>query len=228
MLSASDLWALSHEQINSGPERCHWCGSACRRERTHDDPPPIPFVRTNTSAKCPNNAFVCVGCWLYRRGSITVNYLTGGQKDRQKAINHSWWVTEKGTWAICPDDYAELYRLLLAPPSRFSLSFRCSGFNYLQLTSVNDTIGSVIGSTNLHFTVDGTAFSYSPYELTEGLRRGAKGREPGVQTLINLLGTFSLPDEPIRKPVSPKGGRPLPLPNGKCLTRPVASGKYDY
>lgn len=228
--TASDLWAKAHGDINSGPYECHWCGSACNSKWQHDDPPPIPFTRSNTTAKRPGNAFICQGCWIWRRASVTVNFLSGGFKDHQTAKNHSWWVTPEGVWAIRKEDKGALYERLLKPPTVFFLSLKLDTGgvdNLLQLCVVNN-MGGIIADTQLRYTLCNVMHIYTVYELEVAVREGPIGTEPGVQALLSRLG--SVPSNVVIPPGEKRGrGRPKTvdideeesMPNKKVL---VASG----
>src|SRR5271166_4969243 len=101
MLS-SELYASSQQDKCEGQFSCHWCSAPCSTLYIHDDPPLTPFVRVNALARRPASAFVCKGCWLWRRGRITVDFLGGGQRDIQCPQNHSWYITPIGAWALEP------------------------------------------------------------------------------------------------------------------------------
>src|SRR5215472_11886568 len=110
-LTAADLFAFSQGSCNnsSGFWKCHWCGSDCSSEFTHNDVAPIPFFRTKTSAKQPSQPYQCVGCWLWQRPLVTTHFLGGGWKDRQTAKNHSWWITREEAKAIKPGVYKDVW-----------------------------------------------------------------------------------------------------------------------
>lgn len=218
-LSAADLFALSQGSVNTGDQQCHWCGSACDRTWTHDDLPPVPFMRSSPSARCPGNAWVCAGCWLWRRGSVTVNFLGGGQKDRQKAENHSWWVTEEGAWALAPSSKEAIYQQLLRPPRRFLLALRTDIPTLLQLSLVNDNVG-LDTQTPLKFTINNIPHQFTVYELTETLIHGPEGREPGSRALLRHFGVC-LPARAIQEPL--KIGRPKTLPDGRSTKTTIIS-----
>lgn len=218
-ISCSDLFAISQGSINDGVDslQCHWCGSRCTRTWTHDDVPPIPFQRSKSTARNPQGQFVCTGCWLWRRGSVTVNFLTGGYKDRQQAKNHSWWINEEGAWALRKEDYQHLWNLVISPPLRYSLALLDGEgvSNHLQLMIANDC-PEILGDTQLWFTVNGIPHFYSISELEAGLKIGETGREPGVRALIRLLGKTppNLTFKPQKKPEGrPSTKDPIDRPN---------------
>ncbi len=204
---ASELFATSQGCKCDGEFECHWCGGRCTRKWIHDDAPPIPFVRSITTAIRPGNAFVCTGCWLYRRPRVTVQHLDGTQKDGQSLTKHSWWITPKDAWIIEKEDHEKLYSYLLSPPSIFSLSLLSTGkvANLIQLAVVNRN-DLMLADTLLYFTLDNIRHSYTVYELEEGLRHGLNGKMPGVRALIEKLGSFLLPSiEEVKR----ERGRPL-------------------
>ena len=107
-------------------------------------------------------------------------------------MKHSWWITERGAWVIGPDDKQALYEKLLCPPLKFVLTLldSNSSSNLLQLAAVNQH-NTIKANTPLEFTINNIKFTYSVYELKEGLsnhKEGKPGKEPGVRELIKLLG----------------------------------------
>lgn len=214
-LTASDLYALAHGTKNEGEERCHWCGSACKREWLHDDPPPMIGVRCDLRyTKIPGSHYYCRGCWLFKRNRITVNFLTGGYKDSQDPQKHSWFITETTSSVLeLSKDKTELYEQLLSPPLRFTLALLdgVGSTNHLQSMVVNDNTSGINANTPLLFTINDIVHTYTPYELDTGLKQGADGRIPGVRALIRLLGEYVREEE--------KRGRGRPIkeekPNNK-------------
>lgn len=203
---ASDLFAAVNSTYNRGPLECHWCGAKCDRRWTHDDPGPVPYQKTILNAKKPGNPYICVGCWIYRKQSTTLTYLGGSLKDRQSLRNHSWIITDKVL--ILDKDYSQdIYKLLLAPPKRFSLSIISSvKENYLHHAVVNN-FSEVLADTEFTFTYDNSPYQYSVYELFEGLKNGVEGKLPGVRVLVDYLGKYEFSPEEIKEPQ--KGaGRP--------------------
>ncbi len=192
----SELYAISQGSKCVGSEECHWCGGPCEKNWIHDDPPPVPFVRTKTTAKRPGNLYVCVGCWLYRMERITITYLDRTIKDRQNPKNHSWLITPEKAVSIRPLDYTDLYPILLNPPLVFSLSLLedRNTSNLLQLHSLNNHT-EIMANTELAFTVDNKLHTYTVYELEEGLRHGTEGKMPGVLALVRILGPYQLQEK---------------------------------
>lgn len=196
MTSSMDLFAASQGVSNQGPLECHWCASKCARTWTHDDPGPATFKKTPYVAKRPGNAFVCVGCYLWRRKRVTVPFFGSTEyKDGRCFMDYSVVITDRGAWAVrVPDDADALYKLLLSPPLTFCLSLiekDRAKTNLLQLAPVNE-VKEVRGDTELSFLLNGTPFKYSVYELEETLRNGPAGRSPGARALEQLLGPYTV------------------------------------
>lgn len=189
---ASDLFAWSQGSRNTGPDECHWCTAPCARLLLHDDDPPIPFVKGShlrRFAKRPANGYTCLGCWLFRKKRTTVQYLNGKLRDSSAPMEYSWWITEKGAWAIGKEDGPALYALLLKPPLRFSLSLVTEDTqNHLQLQTVCNAVSGIQAEQQLPFTLNGAPLTYTIYELEEALRGRQQGVAPGVRALTNFLG----------------------------------------
>ena len=208
-LTLPELYAISQSYASSvgeGDERCHWCGAACKRLWFHDDPAPVTYggVRPKREQPCRvlSSAYQCLGCWLWRRNSITAWWLTpeAGFKDRQKPLELSWLVTAEadGAWALRKEDAAELYAFLLNPERKFALALIDGGAkNYPQLGRVNDN-PEVKADTPLYLTLNGVEHPFTAYELGEA-RKGAstQGMGSGVQALVRLFGP--IPAEGKRK-----------------------------
>lgn len=197
--TSMDVFAQAQGTRNEGKEECHWCASKCQRLWTHDDPQPASFTRSSQAALRPGNAFVCVGCHLWRRRRVTVPFFGSGEyKDGKSMMDYSCVVTGKGAWAVRhPNDNEALYRFLLSPPTKFVLSLidrDRSKVNLLQLAPVN-WLEEVRADTELVFLLNGVRYHYSVYELEEALRSGVSGRLPGAQALVNLLGPFAVARE---------------------------------
>lgn len=209
MLSASDLYAIANSNRNHGKEECHWCGSACNDSFIHNDPPPVPFVRSRSTAKRPCAIHICTGCWLYRRQRITVRFLDGGFSDRQNPCKHSWWITLQEASGISKYNYHALYRLLLNPPLCFCLSLRTDEKtdNLIQLSVAND-LEEINATTELCYTLNNIKLVYTIYELEEAIKHGPEGKMPGVRMLVETLGGYTLPlEEPVMKKTG--AGRPF-------------------
>lgn len=197
---ASQLYALNHNVQCKGPEKCHWCGAPCERLWINDEPQNTPFVRgPKTTAKCPGNPYICVGCWLWRKKYITANFLDNSYLDRQTPANHSWLVTLSGVNTIREADYVLLLDKLLNPHPKFVLSLldrnpTTSGSpqaikNHLQYNQINWN-EKVQQDTPLKFTVNNIEYEYTVYELKKALEntQDSNGKSPGVQELIRILG----------------------------------------
>jgi hypothetical protein len=253
-ISASNLWAASQGTKNEGRHQCHWCGDPCSEAYPHDDPPIAQFVRRTSTARCPANHWTCVGCYLWRRDRVTVQYLDGVQKDIQSVRRHSWWITEKGAWALRPVNGRELYEKLLLPPKRFILAILINGpvasglaatngtLNHVHQAHANDVGGGGLNTeekqmpnTQYIFTVNNIPHHYSPLELEAALRGGdGNGMEPGTQALMRLLGgdrewvkelTNNLvPEMPPKVVEEAKAGRPVGTPR---LAGEYGKGKRD-
>lgn len=191
--TASELFAQSMSRKCEGCESCHWCGSPCTRQWIHDDPPLLPGQKRSQYAARPGNAWVCLGCWNYKRPRVTVQFLTGGLKDGQTLANHSWLLTEEHIRGIRIEDYDSLYQFLLAPVNVFALSLiddkESNVRNQIQLAKVND-VHEIKGDTQFQYTVNNRVYTYSPYELEEALKYGEGGVSGGVLTMIRLLGDY--------------------------------------
>jgi len=233
---ASQIYALSQNSKCSGEQSCHWCGGPCGRLWLHDDPPPVPCYRTNSSARKPANPYICCGCWLWRRKKITAPYLSSGMKDSQTPNSHSWWITESGAWALRPveNDSLALWKILASPPLRFVLCFVTSQplasgrtdfpagiSNLIHLAVANDH-KEIKASTELHFTINNIPHSYTVYELEEATKHGADGKAPGVRELFRLLGQ---PQAAAEAPRQKGAGRPAgsKAEDAKVLSRMVKS-----
>ncbi len=189
-LLPSDLYAISQNAKNEGSYECHWCSGDCRNLWIHDDPPPIPFSRSKSSAKRVANPYVCMGCWLWRRNRLCVNYLTEpdkpAMKDGQAPSKHSWWITNES--ALVVDAESPLIEKLLAPPLRFVLSLVDPGTsNHIHLATVNDHV-IIKADTILRFTFNNQGQEYTIYELRDAIQqKTAAGKSPGVATILRLF-----------------------------------------
>lgn len=186
---ASQLYAISQGGRCEGKESCHWCRGPCTQLWRHDD---LPFMHHVKSAQLPRNPaghFVCSGCWLWRRKSLTVNFLGGGHKDRQETKSHSWLLTTSQSIAINDKSGIEAMARILSPVLPFSLSIVTSDRvpNLLHLMLVNDQ-KEATAQTPFQFTIDHALYTYTVYELEEGIKNGGDGKSPGVRELLRLYG----------------------------------------
>jgi hypothetical protein len=189
-LSLPELYAISQSHACIGTEKCHWCNSPCGRVWLHDDPPPQIGVKRDRLALNYPSPYVCVGCWLWRRASITAFWLTDGYRDRQKPVEHSWLITEEGAWAVRREDADELYANLLDPPRKFALALIDGDKmkNHPQMGVVNE-LPEVKADTPLRYTLNGIVLTYTVYELEEMRKaNNGQGKSPGVQALVRLFG----------------------------------------
>jgi hypothetical protein len=213
---ASEMYASSLGARCGGPDMCHWCGGGCERRWVHDDPPPLPFVKTHGSAKFPTKMYVCEGCRLFRRPRVTVPFLGGGFKDGRPASSYGWLITPFESSALGDGSYKDLCGKLLAPPLYFCLSLveDHKVANLLHLMEVNDN-PEVKADTPLHFTVNNIRHTYTVYELEKALKGGGEGREPGVRALVRILGSSLRLPELVKEADGGKGdeargrGRPV-------------------
>jgi hypothetical protein len=193
-VNPSQLLALSHSTSCKGDEQCHWCAAPCDRFVRCDYDPLVLFIdreKTKSTAKRPNNPYICVGCSLYKRQRITVISLTGKMKDRRCLEDYSWLMTEESIRVILPDENYSLYEHLLFPSLKFSLSLLSQDTKSLiQLAVVND-ISEIKADTLLSFTIDNRVLQYTIYELEEALKHGSDGKMPGVRALLSLLGPYT-------------------------------------
>ena len=232
-MTASELYAMSQGSKCEGPHSCHWCGAPCKPLWRHDDASNIPFQRTTNTAKKPNELYICIGCWMFRRSRITVKFLDGHFLDGKSPIHYSWWITTKGAWAI--EGLADL-RLLLdeitGPPTTFALlllseppppskGIPTKSTNFIQLAVANN-LTEIKQDTPLQFTLDGVVHYYSVYELEQGINHGHQGRPGGVRVLIELMKIEVQEREEQEEPIK-KGrkGRPQPLRDAKQLNEKI-------
>lgn len=235
---ASQLYARSQGYECKGPWRCHWCSAPCLDEFIHDDPPPVPFQRSTSTAKCPAEAYICVGCWAWRRPRTTISFLSGGYLDKQEAKGHSWLVTDKQAWALRLGDFLDmdaLYTQLLQPPRYFFLALRLPNDKIdtlLQLAQANCYEG-IHANTPLRFTVNNIVHQYTVYELGEAMKNGPPAYGPGISALYRALGEPSaeakkqvVPLQAKEEPSKKTAGRPKPKDDARHTTKKVvlASG----
>lgn len=246
MTTASTLFAVSQNSRCEGSNRCHWCGAPCKPLWRHDDPPPVPFTRTVSSALYPREMFVCQGCWLWNRPRVTVFWLSGGYKDGQCAKHHSWWIGPTGAAAISRNCKEKLLASLLKPPQVFSLSLLETTFedpvvgvlrgrapsmhNLLHLCLLNEQ-PEAKADTVYHYTLNNIPHRYTVYELEQAIKGRSQGMEPGVSALMRLLAppkpTYRPEVEEILElePEKQKHGRPKPPEKPHKVVR--QSGRED-
>jgi len=200
--NAPYLYAVTQERYCVGErEKCHWCGNPCEAINKHDETPPPMGVRTpRSSARHPAGSYICQGCWLWRRTSVTLSYLDKKSwEDRQSPQNHGWWIQETEAHAVrlpnktraISNDIQPLYEKLTHPPTQeaFCLTMVTSGYiSNLHQAKVNYTSSGYTTSSPIHFTLNNVEHTYTVYELQEALRTGKNGKEPGVRVLLETLG----------------------------------------
>ncbi len=220
---ASQLYAQSQGAECQGSFECFWCSAPCHNTWHHTEAPPMIGIKRRTIAKRPGNPFICCGCWLWRRKRLTVRFLEGGYKDVQAPENHSWFITPELAYGIRKESHQKLYDLLLDPPPKFVLSLLTeeSISNLLQSSICNNNTDIQTG-TSLNYTINNVPHTYTVYELTHALKHEPEGTDPGVQSLVRILGPYKAfaPDESEEK----RGrGRPIGayLPDGRSLQKPV-------
>lgn len=232
--TVAQLYASLQQYHCDGTDHCHWCGSPCHRFHLHDDPPPIIGIRSKSGAKYPANAYMCWGCYLFRRERMTVEHLSKlqppdkGYTDGQCPMNHSWFITTSGARIILKKDYPALWQLLLNPPLTFCLALLDPpANNFVHLFHLNEVM-EIKAGTPLKFTINNILHSYTVHELEDALTsKTLDGKEPGVHALLRLLGPpiSSSPSLSESPKVKPKG-RPTeeedPYKKSKKLIR--ASG----
>jgi len=207
ILTASTMYSISQGARAEGPDRCHYCGEPCQRWWLHTDPPLVYGKKRDPLTRCPGNHYICTGCFFFRKPRLTVCYLTGGYKDVQCPMNHSWWITDKDAWGLRKEDYGELYNLLLKPPCRWALLLRTGDPGVVVAGSVPTLIHAgranenavVESQTELYFTLNNVTFSYTIYELEQGIRYGEEGRMAGVRELMQFLGPCPRKEEIVKE-----------------------------
>ena len=192
MLTAPQLYAISQsiKPLDKAQFQCHYCSAPCNNQLSHNEPEPNPFMKRKYPALRPGEPNICIGCWLWRRKRITIPFLKQGEwQDGRCPMEYDWWISDTEAKAIRPCDSALLYERLLDPPIRFCLMLGTGPDApcHLQQGIVNE-IAKIEGGTPLTYTVMGKPLMYNIYELLEALKNGTKGKEPGVQELIRILG----------------------------------------
>lgn len=225
-IRASELYALSQGRKCTGPLECHYCAGPCDRSIVSDAPPPVQFAK-KTSALRPANGYMCVGCYLFHRRSVSVRYLDGTLRDRQIVNRTSFLLTRKHAWALRPgttNDAARLYALLTDPGEEFSLGIVTDGAESpLHLTPVNDP-ADLTPESLLRYCLNGKIMEYTSYELSAALRDGdGNGKMPGVQALLRL---FGMPPRPqVNDEEERRGrGRPPKMEDGRVLKEKMRKG----
>ncbi len=234
VISASQLYAMSQGVACEGPRKCHWCASPCKELWRHDDVTSVPFERTSSTALRPIEPFVCTGCWMFSRNRVSIRFLNGRMRDGQAPMHHSWWITEKGAWAVGDSDKSLLLDEVRGPPRKFALMVISTPppslkvqqpINHIQLAKANDN-KDLTPSSPLVFTIDGVVYEYTIAELESGIKSGPQGLQGGVAALLSLCDVkyknqsvnLVLEEEPEPKN---KRGRPKPIEDGRSLKKKV-------
>lgn len=227
-LTAPELFGRAAGGSRGGAETCHWCGGPCGKEWRHDDPGPSWTAKNPLKARMINSPYCCGGCRAFRAGRTTVHFLTPVGKhffflDGQSPQNYSWWITGNGAWAVRDRESEKqlLLEHLLNPPLLFCLSLCTKTPNPIHLGAVN-SLSQIDATTPLAYTIDGTTFHYTVYELQEAMKGAESGLEPGSRELMRWLG-----DPPPPKDMKRGRGRPRldpTLPTEKLIR---ASGQVS-
>ncbi len=207
MLLTTHLFAAMFNEKLTGEAECYWCGAPCKRLVAHNQPTPGIGTRRDPTVKRPGSAYVCLGCQLFQRPSISVQFLHGVLRDRQSPPNLSWWMTDEGGWGIEQANSQKLYELLLKPPIPFSLSLLDTSKdpkikNRIHCSVANDPM-AIQADNELHFTLNNQLCTYNVFELETALdRNDVSGMSFGVRALVEWIGPYDKPH------VEPKVGRP--------------------
>ncbi len=219
-LSASSLFAQCNGEKLTGDWECYFCGCACTQKLQHNLPRPQIGQKRDPFVRRPASPYVCSGCYLFQRASVTVNFLEPKHlKDRQSPINHSWLITEEGCWGIRKEDFAKLYTILLKPPIPFTLALidltkEPKATNRLHSMVVNDPL-LIKASDSLSYTLNNQTYCYTVYELEIAIqKKDTNGLEPGTRLLVDHLGFDPAPyiEEHKEEPKEKSAGRPPALP----------------
>lgn len=196
-MRASELYAACNGEKCEGQERCHWCLAPCDQKQRHDDVPFLPFVKSAQFPKYPSGPWICRGCWLWRRTSLSIKFLDGTIKDRHAPMSNSWWFDDKEIFGLRKMEGQKAYDLLLKPPLKFCMTILTGDRvkNFIHLAEANE-FTEIKANTPIVFTLDNIRMEYTVYELEEGLRHGVDGKMPGVRTLIEFFGKVELPPLP--------------------------------
>lgn len=238
--TAPQLFAISQGNNHiAGDDRCHWCGSPCPRKWPHDDAgtnlhyvapintdPSSNLYRKRTTAKCPGNSYICIGCSIYRRKRVTVNFMGGGLKDRQEPRHHSWWVDTTGGWAVNKQCAEDMCLRLMMPPHQFVLSLLTDDCkeNLIHLAVANDLV-EIKADTPLTYTLNNKPLEYTIYEFEEAMKHGTEGKSPGVRALFDFFGIYTIATNRVEEiqEVKRKRGRPPKVqpPSNESVNRLV-------
>lgn len=206
---ASEVYAQSQGNECFGFQECHWCGAPCGDLFPHDDllihSIQIGIRKLHTYAKRPNNTYICMGCWLWRRKRLTITFMDADYKDGRCPVNFSWLITPDYAKAIKSTNKKEIYGYLLNPEKVFVLSLITEkSINHLHCAIAN-AHEVVTAETELFFTIDNIVLSYTIYELEDALTSSPQGKSPGIISLIHFFGPI---DIPFKEQIKKRVGRP--------------------
>lgn len=189
MKTVPQLYAESLGKYCEGSEKCYWCSAPCNRKWLHGNGPNLPFRQYKEPVNCVASSHICIGCWLFRRPRVTIDFLNDEREDFRSPRHQSWIITESWHKAINKNCIDKVYNFLLNPELPFALLLIDEAeHNYAQSGVVN-LEQELKDTTNLSYSLDGHVHTYTIYELQEALQNGPEGKEPGVQTLLRVLKT---------------------------------------
>lgn len=189
-MRASELYARVEREPCQGMHKCHWCLAPCGDRYRHDDVPFLPFIKSSQLPKYPASPWCCPGCWHWRKGPITISFPGGGYIDRQHRKAHSWYIDSEWAYALDVECGNWLVKKLLKPKGPFVLSLVTNGErvpNLIHLMACNELSENTTAETAFHFTIDHADYTYTVYELEEGLKNGPAGKSAGVREILRLF-----------------------------------------
>lgn len=218
-MQASTLYAMTQNRsyVPQGNRRCHWCGEPCGETWAHDEPAKPMFTKRRGTAKHPDEHWICQGCMLFRRRRCTVFYNEGRFKDGQEIAANSWMITEHQASAMersIPGEPflfgMQMLSVLLRPPTLFCLMLLDDGAGvkneiHRAVVNVHDVIK---GGTELGFTLNNEAMSYTPYELEMAMKSAKNHCGPGAAALMRLFGAPIIEEADEPDPEKRERGRP--------------------
>lgn len=217
-MKASELFAISQNSKCEGNKECYWCGAPCGEGHTHSEPMPRVIAQKNLQVSRPASPWICEGCFLFRRPSISIFDLNRKWvKDRQTCPKWSILITERETLGITLAAKDSLQKFLLSPSQRFCLMIlnRANIENRLHHAIVND-VRQVLEGTEFHFTVDNVPHSWSVASLRHGINNEPNGTEAGVRFFLENFGPWT-PDPK----EEPRGPGKRKVEDAKVLLKPV-------
>lgn len=218
-MKASELFAISQNSKCQGNRECYWCAAPCDETHTHDEPMPRVILTKIIPAARPASPWICKGCFLFRRPSVSVfNLDKKWVKDRQTASKWSWLITEDECLAITRDTKETFQSFLLSPPARFTLMLlhKPNMENRLHDAFANDLL-TVLEGTEMKFTVDNVPHTWTVANLKHAIINGPEGVEGGARFLLENFGPWTQPKEG----EEPKKQGKRKLEDGKSLLKPV-------